>query len=116
MLKTEPLLERAFGKRHQKPAFENKVGDDRHTKRHAQDGRPAILAEPSHEPADEDDRRDIQAGEWHRTDIDRSRNDDAHNLTKLSPFGKKSVVLVPQCAQEIYRAGAHYEHSNIQWK
>ena len=78
--------------------------------------RPAVFAEPSHEPADEDDRRDIEAGERHGADIDRGGNDDAHHLTKLSPLREQAVVVVAQRVPQIDRAGNHNENPDIERK
>src|ERR1700754_4922431 len=116
MLETEPFLDRAFWQRDQEPALENEVGDDGHAERHAQDNGPAVFAEPSHEPADEDDRCDIEAGERHGTDIDRGGNDHAHDLTKLSPLRKQPVILLVQSVPQADRAGSDDENSDIEWK
>src|SRR3954464_13908742 len=89
-LETEPFLNWTFGKWDQKPTFENEIGDDRHAKRHGYHCQPAVFAEPSHEPADEDDRGDIQTKIRHRANVDRSRHNDTHNLAQLSPLGEQS--------------------------
>ena len=76
----------------------------------------AVLAEPSHEPSDEDDRGDVQPGERHGADIDRGRNDDAHDLAKLSPFGEQLVIVFAQSVPQVYRAGDDDEDSDVEWK
>ena len=75
-----------------------------------------ILAEPSHEPSDEDDRGEVQPGERHDADIDRGRNDDAHDLAKLSPFGEQLVIVFAQSVPQVYRAGSDDEDSDVEWK
>src|SRR6187551_3849618 len=116
MLQTEPLFDRPLGKRDQKPALENEIGDDGHTERHRQDDRPAVFAQPSHEPSDEDDRGDIEPGEWHDADIDRGWNDNAHDLAKLSPFGEQLVIVLAQSVPQVYGAGSDDEESDIERK
>ena len=76
----------------------------------------AVLAEPSHEPSDEDDRGEVQPGERHGADIDRGRNDDAHDLAKLSPFGEQLVIVFAQSVPQVYRAGDDDEDSDVEWK
>src|SRR3954447_638415 len=114
-LEAEPFLDWTFGKRDQKPTFENKVGDDRHTKRHGCHCQPVVFTEPSHEPPDEDDRGDIQTDKRHRADIDCGGYNDTHNLTKLSPLCEQSVVLFTQPVPEIDRAGSDNEDPEVEW-
>src|SRR5690606_6910472 len=73
--------------------FEEQVDQERGAKSDSRRYRPLVFAKPFHEQRDENDRRDVDAEIRNGEAVDRGRNDDAHHLTKLTPFSEQVTVV-----------------------
>src|SRR5512145_2404733 len=96
---TQHRLKRPFGERHQEPFLEGDERDDRHAERHRDRFLERIAAEPPHEQADENRRRDINAEQGDHQHEHRGRYQHRQHQPKLWQRDEyRSLLLVPTAA------------------
>src|SRR6478752_5737000 len=91
-IQPEPAFARPFGKRHLEPDLAKEEENHRNADAHHRGLRPGVLAEPAHEQADEDRRRDVDAEPGDGRDVDRRRHQHHQHHPQLADLDEGLVL------------------------